>query len=131
MSNKIGKLKVCRVHDLNEHKSMVNFAIVRNLIFPINSAVHLPELAPSEDLFRFLMDAKKQDNLSKLREGLDVFKKNIKGPNYRAVIAMIQQEFLDKGFDVTLACYCENADLCHRKIVAEEFSGYGYSVEIF
>lgn len=128
---KKGKVTVCRIHDIAEHKSLINLLIVRKLLFPVKGAEHFPQLAPREELFYSMIQARKVGDITKLKEGLEIFKQDIKKPENMAMIKMIQKEILDQGFDVTLSCYCEDVNLCHRKIVAEEFRELGYEIDIY
>ncbi len=42
-------------------------------------------------------------------------------------LARIQQR-LDEGKDVALACYCEQVQYCHRKLVGDYFKNKDYEV---
>lgn len=119
-------LKVCSVSELKNNKSQLNFIITRKLRNPINNAIHFPELSPSTELFYALKNSEGEQ----FKKNLNVFKLNLKQAKYQAVISLIYEEFIKKGISVTLCCYCKEPELCHRKLVAEEFSSRGITVEI-
>ncbi len=125
---KKGTLKVCSIGNLKDYSSPVNFMIVRKLLSPVNNTIHLPELSPSETLLNTALEAKRNNNIEQLNKALDRFEQRLNEPNYLAVIKMIKHEFLDKGIDVTLVCYCPKLEHCHRQRVANKFKSLDCNV---
>ena len=81
---------------------------------------HIIELAPSKELFSWYQIHKEEDNWFK--EYKIRYKQEIQS-NLEALKAMrrIKRDYINKGIDVVLLCYCRNVFQCHRSILGEAY----------
>ena len=95
----------------NEENTVV-INIARKPIFGINK--QYLELAPSKELFEWFQKHKKKEEWFK--EYKRKYKKQIQNDK-RALASMrqIKNEYLDKGIDVMLVCFCRDVYKCHRR----------------
>ena len=110
---------------IEDEENTVVINIARKPIFGINK--HYKELAPSQELYDWFQKNKKKENWFKTykRE----YKKQIQNDK-RALASMrqIKNDYLDKGIDVMLVCFCRDKYQCHRSILGEAYEAVGIEV---
>lgn len=129
--------------DLTEYQ--VRLQIVRYRTKGLKAGfIHVPELAPSEQLFkktmykwkRLIFSKEEKEIMSKGKTGtwFDLYKidflKEMKDRKDLKRCYERLKEVLDSGKSIICICYCENAKRCHRSIIAEELKKDGYNVSI-
>lgn len=119
-------LKAVKASDYDEV-----WVIVRNLKYPPQFQFeHVPELSPSWPLFKTYLDLK-----ASYSWGKDAFE-NIYKPRFIKQMQRLEaQEMLNKlceldkaGKKICLVCFCDDAELCHRSIIADLLIEKGYNV---
>lgn len=106
--------------------------------------IHVPELAPSEQLFRkamykwkrLIFTKKEKEILSNGETGtwfdlykIDFLKEMKERKDLKRCYERLK-EVLDSGKNIICICYCENQKRCHRSIIAEELKKDGYNVTL-
>ena len=101
---------------IEDEENTVVINIARKPVFGINK--HYKELAPSQELFDWFQKNKKKE-----------YKKQIQNDK-RALASMrqIKNDYLDKGIDVMLVCFCRDKYQCHRSILGEAYEAVGIEV---
>lgn len=110
---------------IEDEENTVVINIARKPIFGINK--QYKELAPSQELFDWFQKNKKKDNWFIFYK--KEYKRQIQN-NERALASMreIKHEYLDKGKDVMLICFCRDSHKCHRAILGEAYAAIGIEV---
>lgn len=125
--DKRGKVYITSIRNYQTCNCRANYLITVSKKGLHGSLVPFDRLAPSPVLFNEMLDAKKSGDKEAFERGLEKFKSSKVRPGVQAGIQILR-ELLDLGQDITLSCYCENLDECHRKIVGEWFEELGYEV---
>lgn len=131
-----GTLYLCSIRDLSMYDVLDNKYFISRYIKNSDSIrkygfVQVKDLSPSENLIKQQMKAK-----SDKEWGEEAFNSWFE-PAFRMEIktsvplrnALNQvYKLLKSGQDVVLACYCHDINLCHRRIIGEEFLRLGFDV---
>ena len=125
--SKRGKVFITTIRNYQSCNCRANFLITVSKKGLHGTLVPFDRLAPSSVLFEEMMKAKKDNDEEKFQEGLSKFRSYKLRPGVQAGIQVLR-ELLDLGQSITLSCYCEDLDKCHRKIVGEWFEELGYEV---
>lgn len=126
---KKGKLYLANryVYELSieDEDNTVIINVARKPIFGINK--HYLDLAPSKKLTDWYTKNKKKEGW--FIEYKKRYKQQIQNDE-KALAAMrqIKHDYLDKGIDVMLVCYCREVKKCHRKILGEAYEATGIEV---
>lgn len=121
-------LTVCSTNNFENNKSRHNFLIVRNKKFNVKGTTWFPELAPSMELYLETLENRKTDKnwFKRYKESFIV---EMQRPMFQASLLMIK-DLLDRGQTVTLICYCQDYNKCHRLLIAQYFETMGYKVRV-
>lgn len=129
--------------DLTEYQ--VKLQIVRFRTKGLRAGfTHVPELAPSEQLFKkamykwkkLIFTKREKEIMSNGETGtwFDIYKieflNEMKERNDLKRCYKRLKEVLDSGQNIICICYCDNAKRCHRYIIAEELKKDGYNISI-
>lgn len=131
-----GTLYLCSIKDLEGYEVLDDKFFISRFVKDQASLrkygfVQVAELSPSKGLVQGYLKLKQEGNWS--IETFEtwyrpLFQKEIKEVKELRNALNQVYKLLKSGKDVVLACYCHNSDLCHRKILGEEFSKLGFSV---
>lgn len=110
---------------MEDEDNTVVINIARKPIFGINK--HYLELAPSKVLFDwYLKNKTKKDWFIEYKR---MYKKQIQYDQQAlASMRQIKHDYLDKGINVMLVCFCRDVNLCHRSIIGEAYGAIGIEV---
>jgi uncharacterized protein YeaO (DUF488 family) len=75
--------------------------------------VWLPELAPSEKLFRWAVSQPWTD--ARWRRYRKAYEREMKTPAAQRLLELLAR--LSQGTNFSVGCYCENEERCHRSIL--------------
>ena len=125
--SKKGKVFITTIRNYQSCNCRANFLITVSKRGLHGTLVPFDRLAPSPLLFEEMMKAKKNNDEDSFQRGLQKFRGYRLRPGVQAGIQILR-ELLDLGQDITLSCYCEDLDKCHRKIVGEWFEQLEYEV---
>ena len=92
---------------------------IQNMFTTYDNVLHVPELAPSESLFkeyRRLVDLSKWGKNSFEDYYVPQFLKDMQREDSKKMLQVLLTE--SKKKDIVLACFCSDESLCHRSIVA-------------
>lgn len=110
---------------IEDEDNTVVINVARKPIFSINK--HYLELAPSKVLFEWFQKNKKKKDWFKQYKMM--YKKQIQyDEEALATMRKIKHNYLDKGIDVMLVCFCRDAMQCHRSILGEAYEATGIEV---
>lgn len=119
-------LITCSLSKVNKFKVLEKYFIVRSPgNVKVDNLVHLPELAPSLELFLWSQKMKKQKvewwDEYKLR-----FMQEMKSSQMEKALEQLEKHSSTK--DILLVCFCPDVDRCHRGIIADEMKKRGVLV---
>lgn len=114
-------IKFCSLDEFNKDKALrgdFSFLITRKVMNPslLKTFIHLPQVAPSEDLLNFTLMGKSK-NYSWHEEYTERYFKEMKSPMALATIDMLRK-CIKSGKQVTCVCYCGKDEFCHRRLLA-------------
>lgn len=102
--------------------------------------VHVPELAPSPELFKTYQTRWKYNKFTEEEKKIitpagdwfylytvEYIKQMYNDPDMKMCIDRIQ-ELLDEGTNVLLVCFCGSYENCHRSILGDYYAQLGYEV---
>ena len=119
-------LITCSLSQINNYKIDYKYFIVINpKKVKIKGLSHMPELAPTRELYSWAMEHKNEANW------FDHYKKVfINDMKTRAgmINALNDIEQKAKTSDVLLVCFCNDVNLCHRGLIADELKSRGVEV---
>lgn len=122
-------LITCSVRDIKlyEHKADISYFIV---LYPgktkLKGFLHVPELAPSADLLGWALAHKNTENW------FDVYTQRFNDemktrPGLRDAVNRLEK--ITRTKNVLVSCFCDDVNLCHRGLIADELSIRGVEVE--
>lgn len=110
---------------IEDEENTVVINVARKPIFSINK--HYLELPPSKVLFEWFQKNKKKKDWFKQYKMM--YKKQIQYDEQAlATMRKIKHDYLDKGVDVMLVCFCRDIMQCHRSILGEAYEATGIEV---
>lgn len=142
-----GHIQLCSLSKYKDFKDNYTkkLFIVRNPMkvnCELYGMVHVPELAPSPELYKKYITRWKYNEFTQEEENrLKDF-----GPGatwwslyYEQFIAQMHEDYmqvnlariielLNQGVDILLVCFCGNLEHCHRKILGDYYASLGYEV---
>lgn len=110
---------------IEDEENTVVINVARKPVFGINK--QYIELAPSKELFDWFQKNKKKKDWFK---DYKLMYKNQIQNDKQALESMrqIKHDYLDKGIDVMLVCFCRDVMQCHRSILGESYEAVGIEV---
>ncbi|MGB9846078.1 MAG: DUF488 domain-containing protein [Desulfotomaculales bacterium] len=122
-----GKVQLCSFWELSEIDADVRLFVVRQRPRTLPDGwVWVPQMAPSEELFcRYRAWVRTGQWPAKWPEYERQFKAEM--PAMQRYLNRVE-EHLQVGCSVALACYCQDPNYCHRRILGEYFHFKKYQV---
>lgn len=116
---------------ISEHDQV--WAIVRSLkTHNKDISQQVQELSPSYTLFKIYLDLKATGNWNKQTfESIykPRFLEEMQKPEAQKMLNVLC-DFDKQGENICLVCFCEDANLCHRSLVAELLKARGCNVKV-
>jgi len=92
------------------------------------SILWVPELAPSQRLFKKYLDEWKGSLVEYYwQEYVEMFQQELKQKSKLAALRRVWQ-LSSQGVSVALFCYCQSPEHCHRSLIADFLRSHGASV---
>lgn len=124
-------IKIGNIRTLDPKFNGKQYLIVRSLKNPIKYAEQMIELSPSKQLFFDYLKWKKKgiwNEVTFKEQYLPRFLHELKN-NSKAIQDLKRLIELDKNSeDVRLVCFCTDANMCHRRIIASILAENGANV---
>lgn len=123
-------IKIGRIYDIDKYSGNV-WLIVRSPDVIPEGVTHVPQLAPSKELFQKYREAYHSGTFGKNFFDTIYVPQFIKELSENKAALDIFGELKRKSFadDYCLCCYCENEAMCHRSIIAGILLGMGAKIE--
>lgn len=141
-----GKILITN-YDLVETHNLLKYETKLQIVFSAKKGlkkgfIHVPHLAPSEQLFhkalchwkklKFSVQEMEEMKYGRTKTWFDLYERQfILEANNRKDFQLAYKKvkkLLDHGTNVVLICYCEDVNRCHRRIIANMFRVDGYTV---
>ena len=133
-----GTLYLCSIRDLDMYEVLDDKFFISRFVKDHASLrkygfVQVADLSPSKKLVQGYLNLKKEGKWNK--ETFETWYRPLFQKEIKEVLELrnaLNQVYklLKSGKDVVLACYCHDANMCHRLIIGEEFRKLGFSVNI-
>ena len=130
---RITNIKRCHIPDYDKIFLIIRStaSLERKKSKLLDIADHMPDLSPSKDLFYKYLNHEKNGTWNKEvfeNEYKPVFLKEL-AHNFDAMDCLrILKQFDKEGKKIALLCFCQDENLCHRKIVGEILRENGCNV---
>ena len=122
-------LITCSILDIPKYQDKADtkyFIVLHPGKVKLKGFVHMPELAPSQDLWAWTMMHKNEEGWFSIYT--KKFCNDMKNrPGLRDAIDRLEKKARDN--DVLVVCFCPDVNVCHRGLIADELARRGVIVD--